>query len=189
RRPATEGEFHHMLFILLRVLVALGFSVFLVHDFLAKVVYNTMQVCKESFKVAHELMLIYFRAIETDGTGAVHLGNVYDRGYGDTFLAEARLSAAAFFRPGGGNLLDDKPTDGKRKWSGKVTGVAKKPCTAFNFEKEHQPHVLDANGACRFTHTCSQWVSDKGPGGMCGGDHAKAHCTYDAAKKRDTALP
>ena len=29
------------------------------------------------------------------------------------------------------------------------------------------------------------WVSDKGPRGMCGGNHAKIDCDYDAAKKRD----
>ena len=50
-------------------------------------------------KVTHELLLIYFRAVETDTSNLLHLGNVFDGGNGDTYLAEARQNAAAFFRP------------------------------------------------------------------------------------------
>ena len=56
RRPKTSDEFHCMLFIFSRVVVALGFSFFLlrpVHDFLTKVVYNTLTIIREDFRLAH----------------------------------------------------------------------------------------------------------------------------------------
>ena len=190
RRPKTESEFHYMLFLFIRVVAALGVSLYLLHDFLSKVVFNTLQLLHEDFKVVHELLLIYFRAIETDTAKVLHLGNVFDRGNGDTFLAEARQNAATFFRSRGG---DPRPEDGKDKqqikWNGKASETAKKPCVAFNLGKPHQQNVLMPDGCCKFSHTCMQWVSDKGSRGMCGGAHAKIDCDYDAAKKRDTPLP
>ena len=187
RRPKSDTEFHYMLFLFMRVVAALGVSLYLVHDFISKVVYNTLQFIKADFKVAHELLLIYFRAIETDSAGTLHLGNVYDRGNGDTYLQEARQNADAFFRTGGG---DPRPGLAKEvKWNGKSTASSKKPCVAFNLKKPHLAGVLDPDGCCRFAHTCMQWVSDKGPRGMCGGEHAKIDCDYDAAKKRDSPLP
>ena len=66
RRPKTEAEFHYMLFLFIRVVAALGVSLYLIHDFLSKVVFNTFHSLHEDFKVVHELLLIYFRAIETD---------------------------------------------------------------------------------------------------------------------------
>ena len=189
RRPKSEPEFHYMIFIFIRVVAALGVSLYLLHDFLSKVVFNTLQLLHEDFKVVHELLLIYFRAVETDTTNSLHLGNVFDRGNGDTYLAEARQNAAAFFRPRGGN---PQPDDGKEKqkieWNGKSTETSKKPCVAFNLGKPHLQNVLKPDGCCKFSHTCMQWVADKGPRGMCGGNHAKIDCDYDAAQKRDTPL-
>ena len=171
-----------MLFLFTRVIVALGFSFFLFHDFVGKVVFSTMNVLREDFRVAHELLLIYFREIETS-SGVLHFGNVHDRGSSDTLLAEARANAAAFFRTGGGT------PQLALKWNGKFDSSAKKACVAFNFKKEHRADVLSPDGGCRFNHICMQWVSDKGPRGICGGSHCKLECTYDPAKIRDTPLP
>ena len=191
RRPRSDSEFHYMLFLFIRVVAALGVSLYLLHDFLSKVVFNTLQLLHEDFKVAHELLLIYIRAVETDASGGLHLGNVYDRGNGDTFLAEARQNAAVFFRSGGGDPRPGGAKDDKLqiKWNGKHSKDSKKPCVAFNLGKPHQQTVLMADGCCKFSHSCMQWVSDKGSRGMCGGDHAKVDCDYDAAKKRDAPLP
>ena len=112
RRPKSEAEFHYMLFLFIRVVAALGVSLYLIHDFLSKVVFNTFHSLHEDFKVVHELLLIYFRAIETDTSNVLHLGNVFDRGNGDTYLAEARQNAATFFRSRGGN---PQPGDGNDK--------------------------------------------------------------------------
>ena len=56
---------------------------------------------------------------------------------------------------------------------------------AYNKGTDHTRNSLDADGACKFNHVCMQWVSDKGPRGICGGKHPKGQCTYDAALKLD----
>jgi hypothetical protein len=183
RRPKNAEEFFRMIFLWLRVVTALGLvSFFVVHDFLQKVVFDPIQNLKIDFKVASEHLLLFFREIETDPTRALHLGNVHGRGNGDVLMAEARQNASTFFRTGGGNLHEKGV-----KWNGK-TSPGKQPCVAFNFAKEHKANALDADGCCKFAHICMQWVSDKGPRGMCGGDHPKAECTYDTAKKLDKPL-
>jgi hypothetical protein len=186
RRPTTADEFYYMLMMFLRVVTALGTSFFLAQDFLLKTVFHAMQNVKVAWSVAHELLLIYFRVIETDTSGNVHLGNVTEQGSGDVHMAEARLNAETFFR-GRGGIPRGGEGDGK-KWNGKSSPDAKKYCVAFNFAREHTANVLDVDGCCRFAHKCNQWVSDKGPGGMCGGDHPKVECSYDPAKRLSAAL-
>ena len=56
---------------------------------------------------------------------------------------------------------------------------------AYNNNTEHGANSLDHDGTCKFNHICMQWVSDKGPRGICGGKHTKGECTYDAGKKLD----
>ena len=188
RRPKTADEFSFMVFLFMRLIPALGVvSFFVVHDFVWKVVYNTMHQLKEDYTVAHELLLVYFRTIETDTAGKLNLGNVFDRGNADTYLAEARQNAAAFFRTGGGTPLGpEKGT--KRSFSGEFSAQSKRPCVAFNFGSKHYDESLDETGRCRYNHTCMQWVSDKGPGGMCGGSHPKIRCDYDPAKRLEQPL-
>ena len=175
-----------MLFVWLRVVVALGLvQFFIAHTFIQNVVFDTMNRLKENFKVAHELLLVYFQAIERDASGKLNLANVYQRGSGDTYLAEARVNADTFFRTGGGTppTPDDGDSKDVKDWNGKWARDAKAPCVAFNFKQKHDPKNLDATGCCRFNHICMQWVSDKGPRGICGGNHAKVDCTYQADKK------
>ena len=62
-----------MLFLFIRVVAALGVSLYLIHDFLSKVVFNTFHSLHEDFKVVHELLLIYFRAIEGKRLSAFNL--------------------------------------------------------------------------------------------------------------------
>ena len=47
------------------------------------------------------------------------------------------------------------------------------------------PFVKDpATGKWLFKHgVCNQYVTDKGPGGICGGNHCRKECDYDADKK------
>ena len=72
-------------------------SFFIVHQFLSDVVFDTMFVLRESWKVASELLLVYFREIALDPTRSLHLGNVFKRGGQDTLLQQARQEAAVHF--------------------------------------------------------------------------------------------
>ena len=58
RRPKSSDEFFFMVFLFLRLVPALGIiSFYVVHEFVWKVVFNTLNHLKEDFKVAHELLL------------------------------------------------------------------------------------------------------------------------------------
>ena len=131
----------------------------IVNPFVTNVVFYTINRLKESWQVAHELLLIYFRTIEFDPTRKLNLGNVHVRGSGDTYLAEARLNAQCFF-------CDEEPEPSTVTWNGKFESRATKPCSAFNRGEDHKDIALDRSGCCKFNHVCMQWVSDKGPGGM-----------------------
>ena len=186
RRPANEQEFYYRCHWFVRIISSLGIISFIcVHQFIEDVVWYTIHRIQESWQVASELLLVYWDAIHNDPSRQLNLANVYRRGAGDTYLAEARRNAAMFFRP---------PAEGRRtgaevgsgsatKWNGSFTPTSKKPCIAFNLNQSHGKGSLDEAGCCQYNHVCMQWVSDKGPGGMCLGKHRKSDCDYDPAKK------
>ena len=72
--------------------------------------------------------LIYFRAVEFDTSRRLNIGNVYVRGSGDTYLAEARVNARTFFAS---RSVDSCEVC----WNGKFNASAKKPCVAFNLDE------------------------------------------------------
>ena len=97
----------------------------------------------------------------------------------DTLLAKARVNVAAFFRPRG----ETPQLGGAKKFNGKFDKNAKQACVAYNNDKEHNASSLSADGSCRFNHVCNQFVSDKGPAGMCWAAHPRCKCNYDTTKR------
>ena len=184
RRPKSKDEFYEMLHYFQAVVHTIGIAALMVvSPFVTNVVFHTINRLKESWHVAHELLLIYFRAIEFDTTRQLNLGNVYVRGSGDTYLAEARLNSQCFF-------CEEEPRSSVVTWNGKFNSShTAKPCVAYNLDADHKEISMDRSGCCKYNHICMQWVSDKGPGGMCGGAHPKSKCTYDASKKLNQPLP
>ena len=182
-RPSTQTEFYEMLLIWQMVVHALGLASFLVvAPFIQKTVFDAQTRLQKSWKFAHEFFLVHLRAIETDTSKTLTLANVVAKGNRDYYLMEATANEGTFFRSGGGKLQGD---DLNVKWNGKFTKDAKKPCIAFNRGNAHDPKHLHPDGTCKFNHVCMQWVTDKGPRGMCGGDHPMGKCDYDAAKRCD----
>ena len=126
--------------------------------------------------VAHEVLLVMFKRVE-DSAGRLTLGTIYEEVYLQSILDEARLSAAAFFRTGGGTPRGDRlTTDGKTtKWNGKFTSSSAKPCPHFNYEQPmgsgksatHPADALLPDGTCKFNHVCNKWVKNKGKNGRC----------------------
>jgi hypothetical protein len=93
-----------MIHLFIMLIVALGMASYtIVGKFFDDVVYCVIRM-KETWKVAHELLLLYIREIDIDPLRTMHMGNVFRRGGQDTLLSEARRNAAAFFRAGGANL-------------------------------------------------------------------------------------
>ena len=190
-RPETEAEFYEMTHLFIMAIIALGLaSAPIVMKFIDDVVFATVRM-RESFRVAHELLICYFREMDFDPARQMHMGNVFRRGGQDTLLSEARRNAAAFFRAGGGilqpkGITADKVGDIKInkdiKPNGKDDPDNKKPCPDFNGGRPCKK--LKPDGTCVLAHRCNQFVSDKGPGGYCFGVHARCTgCDYDAAKK------
>ena len=129
---------------------------------------------------AFELLYLYLKEIDRDYTGLVNIANVFRRGGQDTLIAEARRRSLAFFRGFGGIPRGEGPPDVKH--NGKFNGKSTKACTDYNMGRPCTK--LDETGTCRFNHKCNQFVSDKGPGGVCFGAHARCNgCNYDDAKK------
>jgi hypothetical protein len=143
-----------------------------------------------------EWMVAFERLIE-NGTGRYNVTNVIHAAGGiDSLRSQALISAkehfsSAFFRTLGGNpnsglnVLSPSVKDGEI-YTGTVKGSrpsATKGCASWNMGKPHFAKNVDHKGMCAFLHKCDQYVSDKGPGGQCLGDHKRADCDYDATKK------
>jgi hypothetical protein len=176
-RPKSVEEFMEMLHMWMLMVVSLGIALFPVAArFLDDIVYGAMRA-KETFQVAHELLLLYMKELDKDGTGVLSMANVYRRGGQDTFLTEARRNAAAFFRTRAGTALGTPLIS-----SGKFNSSSTKPCIDFNLGKPCTR--LDAKGNCTFNHRCNHFVDNKGPAGVCFGDHARCSgCSYDSTHK------
>ena len=181
KRPSTQHEFYEMLHWFIYCVHVFGLvSISLLHPFIADVVYNTIGALRETWQVAHELLMVYLAEIENDALRVLHFGNVFRRGGQDSFLQMARANAAAFFRTRGEN-----PRLGNGQGKGKFDDKSKKPCIAYN-KGLVCDHLAD-DSSCKFNHRCMQWVSDKGPRGMCWAEHAKCNgCNYDGSKKLDS---
>ena len=137
-----------------------------------------------TWQEAHELLLIFLRALESDARRRITFANVCDERF-DTSVTQARLNSATFFRSRAGNAQGDAPITGVTP-NGKFSAATVKACVAFNLGRRCTHLELD--GTCKFNHICNQFVSDKGPRGICGGNHPRSICNYDAAKKLEKPL-
>ena len=171
--------------------------------FLDNVVYEPIRLGAVKWPVAFECLIIYLRMLEAQSGDTYTLSNIFTRSGGiDATRAEATLVAtdlypAVFLRTHGANSSDNgRDRDGGRDpgkgmvdhvFKGELVGdtpSSKVFCAAFNLGTPHYSKNVDANGRCKFRHVCDQFVADKGPGGRCGGDHARcAGCDYDSAQK------
>ena len=184
-RPEKMEDFAEMMNLFTMMCTALAVaSALIITDFFEHAVYDTIRLHGRSWKLAHELMLILFRAVEDSG-GRLTLGTCYDEKYLNTTMMEAQVNEGMFFRPrggttaGGGAKDDDKESDvvynGKFASAGKV-------CKVFNKKDgKHIANMLFTDGRCKFNHVCNHWVSNKGKHGRCMGSagtpgHAGFNC-------------
>jgi hypothetical protein len=183
-RPTSEFQYFEIIHFFMMMVTALGLcSAVLIFQFLDDVAYGAVRM-GESWQTSFELMMLYLRKIDRDVTGKLHLGNVFKHGGQDTMLAEARRNAVAFFRTLGGTPRPELATQDRTVTiaTGKSNPNATKACKDFNGGRKCTR--LDSKGNCVFAHKCDQFVSNKGPRGVCFGDHARCNgCNYDDAFK------
>ena len=136
--------------------------------------------------MAYELVVVYLNHIEISESASIHLGSVYNTGGQDTKAREAEERGGEhygdLFRRLRGEPRERNTTPnggGEEKvFNNKFNRSAgANPCHAFNWGTAHPQSSLAPDGTCRFAHVCMQWVSDKGPGGICRGNHPKSKCT------------
>ena len=168
-------------------------SILAMASFLEDIIYEPIRTGALSWPIAFESLLIYLRMIESNPS-VYSIADVVSKAGGiDSVRAQAKISAQAhfpaFFRTLGGNPSGPGPTDTSKKaeaFSGSVKGFdkdAKRGCTAWNLDKPHLAVHVGANGICKFLHKCDQYVSDKGKGGQCLGNHKRKDCDYDPDKR------
>ena len=196
KRPKSIEQMYALLHQFQLVVVTAGLANLLaMGPFLEDVVYDQVRTNTLDWPTAFELLIIYLRMVENDPI-SYRIGNVVSKsGAMDTRTAEAYnmargLYPAAFFRGRRGeprDVIDNKSVAGKGgEYKGKIKGdtsSSTKGCTAWNLGGPHLAKFVDASGICRFKHACDQFVTDKGPGGQCLGDHRRKDCTYDEGKK------
>jgi len=182
RRPKNVGNMMLLLNDFVLVCTAVGIATPLVLcPFLADVVYIPVSEGVLDWPVAFELLLIYLQEVDRHpdqwslatiyaGSGAIDV-----RRKEASAIAKARYPAS-FFRAHGGNPGGGNPGAKKLDNVEQFNATSKRGCTAWNNGTAHDASSVDANGRCKFRHACNQWVTDKGKGGQCLGDHKRGAC-------------
>ena len=198
KRPRSYAQMYSLLHQFLMVSVCSGLSTIMaMAPFLDDVVYEPIRTGQLEWPVAFELMICYLRMIENDPGRWKISDIVFNAGGMDTKRAEATnlakgLYPVSCFRTHGGipgktRTGDEEPTKGaKETFKGTITGfdsTRERGCAAWNNGSLHLAKHVDANGKCKFNHVCDQFVTDKGPGGQCLGQHRRSVCDYDSTKK------
>ena len=196
KRPRTPEQMYALLHQFQMVAIATGLTNLMsIGPFLEDVVYEPVRLRVLDWPVAFELMIVYLRMVENDPT-QWRLSNVVASSGGmDAKRAEAASIAhglyppSLFRRPRGEprDVSDNNGAKDGKFYKGEVKGdqsSCNKGCTAWNLGNKHLAKHVDANtGICRFRHACDQYVTDKGSGGQCLGNHKRGDCTYDTTKK------
>ena len=127
--------------------------------------------------IAFELLLIYLQEVDRQpdrwSLGTIYAGSgaIDVRRKEAAAIAKARYSPS-FFRSNGGSPGITTGAGGKKLENIDLfNATSKRGCTAWNNGTAHDASTVDANGRCKFRHACNQWVTDKGKGGQCLGDH------------------
>ena len=179
RAPNSGSQFAELLMVWQTLAHAVGAANILATvPFLQQVVWDGISTLGLLWEQAYCLFIIYLEAIE-DSRGSLHLANVFAAGAQDTRLRAANKRYSEIFCQSCDDQ-DDKDKDrdkGSKKWNNKDSPNANGVCKTYNFrDAEHPKQHLHKDGTCKFRHVCNQWVTGKGPGGMCEGEHPKWAC-------------
>ena len=194
-RPKSPIHLYSLLNSFMLCCHAMGLCSFLaLGPFLEDIIFEPVRSGAIVWQVAFECLIIYLRLVEANPAEYSVATVLHKAGGIDSIRAQAKAAAilsypGLSFRADGGIPGNGKNADDKDKsvlFKGTVKGDnknSKQGCISWNAGRAHFAKNVDASGACKFRHACDQFVSDKGPRGQCLGDHKRADCDYDAAKK------
>ena len=184
-RPSSMAEFSDMITTWLMLCHATGLGhVLALGEFIRDVVHDTISKLNYSWQLAHELLLVYFEVVETTSDPTINIRSVFAHGSQDTYLKRANDSMRVHYSntkvkdEAGPSNNSNANKSGNRevKWNGNYDRNATTTCLSYNLGTEHKARSLNDKGTCKHNHVCDHWVSDKGPGGTCGGRHPRSKC-------------
>lgn len=168
----------------LMILHATGVAhVLMAAKFLDEVVYGALVLGKD-WRVVHELLVVYLRAVDDD-SATLNLGNVYASGGQDTKLREAEANMLVHFR---GQRGGTAPGNATKRWDCAFDANARRPCISYNLKQDHPASAIDpATGKCKFKHVCDAFITGAdGKRTQCGSaDHCRKDCNNPARSKGD----
>jgi len=172
---ADEVEFMEALNLFGLFTTALGLvSAPVLGEFLESFVFDTIRLRGYTWQFTAEFLFVVLRHIE-DSVGRLTMVNAIHLVHLNTLLQEAEAAAARRY-PGAPLHRRQEAILAAQQWNGEDTPGSTLLCIAFNEGLEHKDSNLKPDGTCRFSHRCNQWVTDKGPGGVCGGSHSRMEC-------------
>ena len=191
--PQTAEQFFEMLTWFPVMTHALGIcSVLVCVPFIDDVVHRGIRRQGHTWELSYCLLLVYLKHVELAASEDVHLGNIYNSGGQDTKIREAEEKARGVFgatfrtRRGEPRVVRE---NGKKEWNKAFNNSSTAvPCAAYNNKADHEHKSLHGDGTCKYAHVCNQFVSDKGPGGQCRGNHPRKDCDYPLDKRLNKAL-
>ena len=124
------------------------------------------------------------RAIEDSG-GLLNHGNLWMHSQFNALWEQAERALALHYPKASlevhgtfrGPRREARDVDTKATWNGQSTPDAARTCPAYNDPEGKCQHVLSPDGTCMRKHVCDKWVTNKGPGGRCLGNHPRYKCT------------
>jgi len=129
-------------------------------------------------QVGYELIVILLNKVD-ESLGKLNLSNVCEKVHFNSAITQAVHNAQAFFpKLHVSGRLGVK--EAAVEWNSRFTKGAKRACPCFNLNVAHNASVLRSDGTCMHDHICDKFVSNKGPGGRCGGNHARVKCDNPA---------
>ena len=181
RAPTSGSQFSELLMVWQTLAHAVGAANILATvPFVQQVVWDGISTLGLLWEQAYCLFIIYIEAIE-DSQGVLNLANVFAAGAQDTRLKAAHQRHTEVFQCSPCDDFDGKDSDKDKKgkkWNNKCSPNANSICKTYNFkDAEHPDKHLYKDGTCKFRHVCNHWVTGKGAGGMCEGDHPYWACT------------
>ena len=203
KRPTSPEQMFALLHQFQMVCVTAGLTTIMaMGPFLDEVVYEPLRVGVLDWPVAFELMIVYLRMVENEpsrfsiATVVGVAGGMDAKRAEATNIAKGLYAASCFRRPRGEprGVEDEKDKKGKGVFKGDIKGhneTGERGCAAWNNGNAHlSKHIDPTTNKCKFRHACNQFVTDKGPGGQCLGNHRrKDGCDYDESKKCSQPLP
>ena len=181
--PTSQNEFLFMLHVWVMILSATGVDEPLIlMRFTLDIVYENLNVRNWQWQLVYFYFLIQLEQVEVEED--INLTNATSRGSMDTLRSYARDRAEAhygrcIFRSKHSLEVEEGDVSGgEGVWNGKCSSSAKSICWVFNKAKsaKHGKKSLLPNGCCKHRHVCNAFVSDKGPGGHCEGNHPRYLC-------------